>query len=154
MEQRRLDVSKWQAARPQWIYVPVLGFFYRMIEEAYIDACAGQPMIGPLLPGETRVLLPTDEGLLARDWIACSTPTRNVGRHAYMSFPECCQLLGIDADQHRVNLLAEIDAKVDMDNDEAWARLERLRARELPEDTEPLFDAPRVVPVRDQLTLF
>jgi hypothetical protein len=154
MEQRKLDVGKWQAARPQWVYSPVLWFFYRMIEEAYIDACAGVPMVGPLHGGETRILLPTDEGLLARDWIARSTPVHNAGYYKYVSFSECCEMLSLNADRQRVELLNTIDAVVDMDNDEAWARLERLRARELPDDTEPLFDAPRVVPVRDQLALF
>ena len=37
--QSKLDVSKWQAARRQWQYTPVLWFYYRMIEVAYLDAC-------------------------------------------------------------------------------------------------------------------
>jgi hypothetical protein len=54
----------------------------------------------------------------------------------------------------RPALLALIDQAVDTDNDEAWARLEELSAREPADDVEPLFDAPRIVPALDQAVLF
>ena len=148
--QSKLDVSKWQAARRQWQYTPVLWFYYRMIEVAYLDACGKD--------GDR----PTDEAVLARDWIACSEspawePAAQVsakcGRR-YVSFPECCQMLCMDADVERMTLLEMIDRSQDCDNDESWARLEVWSASEPLDDVEPLFDAPRVVPALDQLTLF
>jgi len=102
---------------------------------------------------------PTDEALLARDWIARSeaAPTWAYAlgaSHEFLSFPECCQILGLDPDVERAALLEVIDKAVDSDNDEAWARLDELSAREPQDDVEPLFDAPRVVPALDQLALF
>ena len=102
---------------------------------------------------------PTDEALLARDWIARSeaAPTWAYAlgaSHEFLSFPECCQILGLDPDVERAALLEVIDKAVDMDNDEAWARLDELSTREPQDDVEPLFDAPRVVPALDQLALF
>lgn len=153
-EQSKLDVSKWQAARPRWVYTPALWFYYRMIEVAFLDARTQEG-------GK-----PTDEALLARDWIATSemprygntvaASPRMVIRapHEFVSFPACCQMLGLDAEQERVALLDAIDKAVDSDNDEAWTRLEELAAREPLDDVEPLFDTPRVVPALDQLALF
>ena len=102
---------------------------------------------------------PTDEALLARDWIARSeaAPTWVYAlgaEHEFLSFAECCQILGIDPKVERAALLEAIDKAVDSDNDEAWARLDELSAREPQDDVEPLFDAPRVVPALDQLALF
>ena len=140
-EQSKLDVSKWQAARPRWVYTPALWFYFRMVEVAFLDARTqegGQP---------------TDEALLARDWIARSQAAP-AGSHEFVSFPECCSMLWLDAESERLALLAAIDKAVDSDNDEAWARLEELAARDPLDDVEPLFDAPRVVPALDQLALF
>ena len=152
-QQSTLDVSKWQAARPRWVYTPTLWFYYRMIEVAYLDARTCEIQAGPLRPGEALLYYPTDEALLARDWIARSQPAP-AGSLEFVSFPECCQMLGLDPEQERVALLDAIDKAVDSDNDEAWARLEELRAREPLDDVEPLFDAPRVVPALDQMALF
>lgn len=141
-EQSKLDVSRWQAARPRWVYTPTLWFYYRMIEVAFLDARTQKG-------GK-----PTDEALLARDWIARSTPPVARAAHEFVSFPECCAMLGLDAEQERLALLDAIDKAVDLDNDEAWARLEELAARTPVDDVEPLFDAPRVVPALDQISLF
>jgi hypothetical protein len=154
VEQSKLDVSKWQAARRQFLYDPALWFFYRMIEVAFLDASTGNPMIGPLRPGEARPIYATDESLLARDWIARSQSAPARAPHEFVSFPECCEMLGLDAERERMALLETIDKAVETDNDEAWARLDELSAREPVDDVEPLFDAPRVVPALDQLALF
>lgn len=136
--QSTLDVSKWQAARPRWAYQPVLWFYHRMIEVAYLDACTQANGA------------PSDAALLARDWIACSQP----GRHEFVSFPECCEMLGLDPETERLGLLGAIDAAVDMDTDDAWARLADLAAHAPQGDLTPLFNAPRVVRVLDQMTLW
>ena len=145
-QQSALDVSKWQAARPRWVYTPALWFYFRMIEVAYLDARTEEN-------GK-----PTDEALLARDWIArsggYSTEGQSAGKSTFVSFPECCQMLGLNPERERLALLDAIDKAVDSDNDEAWARLDELAAREPQDDVEPLFDAPRVVPALDQLALF
>jgi len=159
-QQSRLDVSKWQAARRQFQYTPVLWFYYRMIEVAFLDARGSS--------GHT----PSDEALLARDWIARSEdvshptivpllPLALVAAgvsvqppHEYVSFPECCRMLSLNADVERVALLELIDSAVDCDNDEAWERLEALSLAEPLDDVEPIFDAPRVVPALDQMSLF
>lgn len=141
-EQSKMDVSKWQSARPRWVYTPALWFYYRMIEVALLDARTKDGG------------LPTDEALLARDWIARSQPPAAGAPHEFVSFPECCQVLSLDADVERTALLETIDKAVDTDNDEAWARLDELAAREPLDDVEPLFDAPRVVPALDQMALF
>lgn len=187
-EQSSLDVSRWQAATRGFVYTPVLWFFVRMIDVAYLDAqtiypasvpgqrtapCAAPPpllsgMAIPMVVSEDEPLpasalkypgKPTDEALLARDWIARSeaAPTWAYAlgaSHEFLSFPECCQILGLDPDVERAALLEVIDKAVDSDNDEAWARLDELSAREPQDDVEPLFDAPRVVPALDQLALF
>lgn len=141
-QQSKLDVSKWQAARPKWLYTPTLWFFFRMIEVAYLDAKTKE--------GDKA----TDEALLARDWIARSESASPRAPHEFVSFPECCRMLGMDPEMERLALLDAIDKAVDVDNDEAWARLDELAAREPLDDVEPLFDAPRVVPALDQLALF
>jgi hypothetical protein len=141
-QQSKLDVSKWQASRRQWNYTPVLWFYYRMIEVAFLDARSKD--------GDR----PTDEALLARDWIARSESVPPPAPREYVSFPECCQMLGLKPDVERVALLEMIDAAVDCDDDEAWARLEVLRESEPTDDAESLFDAPRIVPALDQMMLF
>ena len=157
--QATLDVSKWQAARRRWLYTSALWFYYRMIEVAFLDARTIVRTEGPLRPGEALPTYPTDEALLARDWIARSAPVPakvyvSGARHEFVSFPECCEMLGLNADVERVALLDAIDNAVDSDNDEAWERLAELSAREPLDDAEPLFNAPRVVPALDQITLF
>lgn len=141
VEQSKLNVNRWQAARRKWLYTPTLWFYYRMIEAAFLDAHAPTGK-------------PTNEALLARDWIARSETSPAHGNRAFVSFPECCQMLGLNADAERAALLDAIDKAVETDNDEAWARLEELSASEPLDDAEPLFDAPRVVPALDQLALF
>src|SRR2546423_420258 len=96
-EQSKLDVSRWHAARPRWVYTAALWFYYRMIEVAFLDARTKE--------GGN----PTDEALLARDWIARSQPPAAGAPHEFVSFPECCQMLGLDPEQERVALLDAID---------------------------------------------
>ncbi|HZP03430.1 MAG TPA: hypothetical protein VFB43_00925 [Terracidiphilus sp.] len=140
----RLDVSKWQAAREQFHYDPVLWFFYRFVEVAYLDAKT------TLWSGE-----PSDEALLARDWIARSEDPPPHLIHDFVSFPLCCRVLGLNPDNERTALLEAIDKAVERnDEDCAWARLDVLSALEPKDDIEPLFDAPRIVPVLDQIALF
>ena len=112
------------------------------------------PLAAMKYPGK-----PTDEALLARDWIARSEAAPAWvyafgALHEFLSFSECCEMLGLDVELERVTLLQAIDSAVDSDNDEAWARLDELRTRDPQDDVEPLFDAPRVVPALDQLALF
>jgi hypothetical protein len=158
-QQSKLDVSRWQASRRQFQYTPVLWFFYRMIEVAYLDGRSTARAEGPLRPGESPRLFPTDEALLARDWIARS---EDAATREFISFPHCCRMLGLNAEVERAELLRRIDVEfmeptgVDFtnDSDESWARLDELSAREPADDAEPLFNAPRIVPALDQLTLF
>ncbi len=126
----------------QWVYTLVLWFYFRMIEVAFLDACTQES-------GS-----PTNEALLARDWIARSESVEAKAPHYFVSFPECCRVLGLDPEVESVALLNAIDKAVETDNDEAWERLEELSAREPLDDVEPLFDAPRVVPALDQMALF
>lgn len=153
-EQSKLDVSKWQAGRPQWSYTPVMWFFYRMIEVAFLDAQMKVRVEGPLLPNEAPIYRPADEALLSRDWIARSEALPAKAPREYVSFPDCCQMLGLKVAVERVALLDVIDRAIDFDEDESWARLEDLSAREPEDDVEPLFNALRVVPALDQLCLF
>jgi hypothetical protein len=146
-QQTQLDVSKWQASRRKFLYTPVLWFYYRMIEVAFLDARA-------TVNGK-----PTDAALLGRDWIARSEPVARPANAPalpweYVDFPECCRMLGLNPDVERTALLEMIDRAIETDDDECWARLEVLSASEQVDDVEPLFDAPRVVPALDQLTLF
>jgi hypothetical protein len=97
---------------------------------------------------------PTDEALLARDWIARSEPIPAGAPFEFVSFPECCERLGVAADGWRVALLERIDKAVDFDLDELWARLEEIGATEPKDDPEPLFEAFRCVPALDQMALF
>ena len=147
--EQKLDVSKWYAARRQFLYTPVLWFYHRMIVAAVLDAHSKvetEPLSGKQKP--------SDEALLARDWIARSEDAPAMADHKFVSFPECCRMLSLDPEVERPALLALIDQAVDTDNDEAWARLEELSAREPADDVEPLFDAPRIVPALDQAVLF
>jgi hypothetical protein len=146
----------------QWNYCAAMQFFARVINVALID-CKCALAIAPVahaalvalpLPGADPAGRPTDDALLARDWIARSESPADGRVRRYLSFPECCGQIGVDVEASRTALLAAIDAAGDYDNDEAWARLEELSARELPDDVEPLFDAPRVVPALDQIALF
>jgi hypothetical protein len=136
-------------------------FYVRFIHVALLD-CNCMLAIFPLAQGLLRAVpqpgalatdRPTDAALLARDWIATSAPMRAEKRR-FISLPECCEQLSLDADAQRVALLAVVDLAGDYDNDEAWERLEQLRTAEPQDDDEPLFDAPRLVPELDQLNLF
>ena len=149
----------WKRDLTPFRYNTVLWFYYRMVEVAYLDSKMAGRMVGPLRPGEKRPVFVSDEALLARDWIARSesAPDWAYARgaeHKFLSFPECCKMLGLDADAERVALLARIDSEVETDTEECWARLEVISAREPVDDIEPLFDAPRVVPALDQMALF
>lgn len=118
------------------VYHPAMWLYLRMIQYAVIDATRG---------GRKR---PSDEALLARDWIATSS---GVGwrESGYLSFEHCCSVLGLDADAERVALLEQIDRSRDFDTPECWARLEALRAQEI--DCPAIFATPRVVPALDQM---
>ena len=145
MEQSRFDVNRWQAARPQWHYSPVMWFYWRMVKAALLDVRCD------------AVGRPTDEALLVRDWVARSEadPRIPVGNgRRFVSFPECCEQLGLNAENERLALLALIDNHCEFDTDEAWERLEALSAAQPSDDEEPLFEGLRIVPALDQMTLF
>lgn len=134
----------WVRVQRAWLYDPALWFSYRMVEVAYLDAYN---------QGST----PSDEALLARDWIATSEPVNIHGletRERFISFPECCERLGLNVYAERLALLERIDAGGDFDNDEAWERLASLSQAEMQDDAEELFEAFRVVPALDQFQLF
>jgi hypothetical protein len=145
-----------------WNYSPSMQFFARFINVALIDcrctlavaAVSHGVLVAVTLPGADAKARPTDEALLARDWIARSEEPADTHSRRFLSFPGCCAQLSADVEQSRLSLLAVIDSAGDFDNDEAWARLDELSACELQDDVEPLFDAPRVVPALDQLALF
>ena len=160
MESRsQLDVSRWQAGVRHWHYSPEMQYFARMINTALIE-CKCALAVAPLshgalvatpLPSAKSDWIPSDAALLARDWIARSEDER---AERFVGFPTCCSCIGADVEQSRTNLLAVIDAAGDYDNDEAWARLERLSQQVIEDDTEPLFLAPRCIPALDQMALF
>jgi hypothetical protein len=137
-----LDVNRWHACRPQYTYTPAMWFFHRLIESAYLDATAIV---------DRR---PSDEAILARDWIACSIELPAASEPGFVSFAECCHWLGIDANTEMVGLLEKIDQLGDFDTDEAFERLESLSLQEAADDPEPLFEDMRIVPAVDQLTMF
>jgi hypothetical protein len=161
-QQSRMDVNSWQAARRQWNYCPALQFFARMVCVALIDckctlavapvACGS--LVALALRGADPAAVPTDEALLARDWIARSLSPADRMERRFLSFDECCAQLSVDAEKSRVALLAAVDAAGDYDTDENWERLAELIAREPMDDFEPLFDAPRIVAALDQMALF
>ena len=141
MQSKNLQVDQWQAVQRKWLYSPVLWFSYRMVEVAYLDAKDQGPV-------------PSDEALLARDWIATSESLPPLLRGDFVSFPECCERLGLSVDAERVALLERIDAGGYFDTDEAWERLAALEVAVEDDDAEALFDAFRVVPALDQFTMF
>jgi hypothetical protein len=137
-------------------------FYLRVIEVAVIDCncCLGLASIsrGVIValpkPAADPQARPTDEALLARDWIATSETLKPRGEWPFVSFPECCEHLGANVEASRMALLDAIDKAGDFDTDEAWARLEALSTSEPKDDIEPLFEAFRVVSARDQMALF
>lgn len=143
--QAKMAVDRWQQGRPHWNYDPAMQFWYRFVMTALHDAMQEDGGV------------PTDEALLARDWFATSQPGFEVnGRREFVSFEECCFWLGLNVDAERVSVLGAIDSHADFDTDVLFARLSVL-AESNPDDTDALFDTPdlfRVVPVRDQGTLF
>jgi hypothetical protein len=145
----------------QWNYSTALQFFARMINGALIDCkCAlgisqtstHGVLVALHLRGADEEAVPMDEALLARDWIAQSVTPADCRQRRYLSFAECCSQLGVDWELSRTNLLAAINTAADYSTDQVAARLAVLRAAELPDDAEPLFDAPRIVPAVDQIT--
>jgi hypothetical protein len=164
-QQSKLDVSKWQAAAREWNYSPTMQFYRRMIEMALIDcncslgitALSHGVMVALPNPSADPASMPTDEALLARDWIARSeapAPCEECEECRFISFAMCCEQLGANVDGSRVALLDAVDRTADFDSDESWTRLEVLSQAESKDDVEPLFDAPRIVPAIDQLSLF
>jgi hypothetical protein len=141
MAQSKLDVSKWQACRPQWHYTPALWFYWRMVEAALLDVRAVEGV-------------PTDQALLVRAWVAWSESSPARAPRRFVSFPECCDQLGLNVEVERMALLELIDGMGDFDTDEAWARLAVLEAADSEGDEEPLFEGMRVVPALDQMSLF
>jgi hypothetical protein len=140
MDHSKMPDEYWVRVRRKWLYDPALWFSYRMVEVAYLDAYNQGPR-------------PSDEALLARDWIATSQPVPGCADGEYVSFPECCERLGLNEDAERMGLLDAIDAGGEFDTDRAWERLEVLSQSEPKDDLEPLFDAYRVVPALDQFNL-
>jgi hypothetical protein len=140
MQSKNLQVDQWQAARRKWFYDPVLWFSYRMVEVAYLDA-------------KDQGSRPSDEALLARDWIATSESLPPRVESDFVSFPECCERLCLNADVERMALLERIDAGGEFDSDEAWERLAVLELAELKDDVEAIFEAFRVVPALDQFNM-
>ncbi|ADV83856.1 hypothetical protein [Terriglobus saanensis] len=117
-------------------------YYFRMIEVALEEAQDGKKGA------------PTDEALLARDWIARPTPKIS-DRLAYLtSFSHACFVLELAEDVIRCSLLGVIDRKQRFDTRECAERLAELQSHPLEGDEVELFDAPRVVPVRDQGVLF
>lgn len=155
-------------AAPEWNYSPALQFFARMINAALIDCkcclgfarCSHGALVAVPLRGAAPDAVPGDEALLARDWIAGSVTPADLKQRRYLSFAECCRQLGVEWERSRANLLAVIDAAADYRfavegfSTATGVRLEQLRRADLPDDAEPLFDAPRVVPAVDQMPLF
>jgi len=141
MAHRAAGVDWWQDDLCKWVYDPAMWFSYRMVEVAYLDAKDQGPV-------------PSDEALLARDWIATSEPLPALTGGDYVSFPECCDRLGLNVDAERMALLERIDATGEFDTDEAWERLAALELAEPKDDVEALFEAYRVVPALDQFTMF
>lgn len=137
-----LRPKEWWQRELERRYDPALWFYYRMIEVALIDSRM------------KRDGAPTDEALLARDWIAASEEPRRGTPHEYVSFPECCRMLNLDPDRERVALLEKIDSTADFDVDELWMRLAQIGVSEPKDDNEPLFDGFRCVPALDQMTMF
>lgn len=120
------------------VYHPSLWLYLRMIQYAVIDATRG------------RHSQPSDEALLARDWIATSDGIDWGG--GFLSFEHCCSVLGLDTDAERVALLERIDRTRDFDNPECWHRLAALRAQD--PEPQPVFAQMRCVPVLDQMRFF
>jgi len=117
-------------------------FYFRLIETALEEAQDGK---------QGR---PTDEAVLARDWIARPAPDL-MDRDAYLtSFTQACDVLEISEVVIRSRLLQMIDAKHEFHTRECADRLAQLIAMPLEGDEEELFAAPRVVPIRDQTSLF
>jgi hypothetical protein len=149
-------------AAPDWNYSPALQFFARMINAALIDCkcCLGfarnshGALVAVPLRGAAPDAVPSDDALLARDWIAYSITPRDLTQRRYLSFAECCRQLGVAWEQSRANLLAVVDKAADYSTDAVRERLAALRVADLPDDVEPLFDAPRIVPAVDQISLF
>lgn len=161
------SVNSNTAGERQWNYCPAMQFFARVINVALID-CQCVLAVAPVshgtlvalpLPGVYEVAIgpmerPTDDALLARDWIARSQSPKDGRTRRFLSFPECCAQLDVDAESSRLALLAVIDSVGDYDSDYADDRLEQLSAAELPDDVEPLFQTARIVPALDQFSLF
>ena len=103
---------------------------------------------------DTRYNKPTDEALLARDWIVRPSPARTDRLAFITSFQFACELLELPVDEMRARMLRVIDAKANFLTRDAIDRLERLKAEPLPGDEVERFAAPRVVPSRDQQRLF
>jgi hypothetical protein len=117
-------------------------FYFRLIETALEEAQDGK---------QGR---PTDEAVLARDWIARPAPDC-MDRDTYLaSFTQTCDVLEISEIVLRSRLLQMIDARHEFHTRECAERLAKLIAMPLDGDEEELFAAPRVVPVRDQTSLF
>lgn len=91
-----LNVSRWQAARRQFNYSPVLQFFLRMIVSTALDARKMQD------DGT-----PSDEALLARAWFAKETKPGD--EDYFPSFSCCCNVLERDEATERYMTLRIID---------------------------------------------
>lgn len=147
----------------RWNYDPALQFFARMVNGALIDCkCAlgvspdatHGALVALHLRGADPKRRPTDEALLAYDWIANSRTPYSSRQRRYLSFSECCRQLGVDWERSRTNLLAVMETAADFKAEDVPARLAALRAADPPDDVEPKFNAYRVVPAVDQQRLF
>lgn len=160
------SVNSNTAGERQWNYSPAMQFFARVINVALID-CGCVLGVAPVshgtlvalpLPGVHAPVIgprtrPTDEALLARDWIARSASPMDGRTRRFLSFPECCSQLDVDAERSRLSLLATIDGVGDYESEDADRRLDALNDAELPDDYEPLFETARIVPAFDQYSL-
>lgn len=141
-ERRERERRAWLGPLRPRFREPLMLCYWRQIEVALEEAQDSKD-------GE-----PTDEALLARDWIVRPSPSR-LDRAAFItSFQFACELLELPIEEMRARLLAVIDAKQQFNTRQCAERLTRLKSNPLPGDEDEVFTAPRVVPSRDQQRLF
>lgn len=132
----------WRGLNPR-VLSPVHYFYLRMIDVTVEEA------------RDTKDGIPTDDAVLAVDWLIARKAEPLGDRLTYLcSIENCAAVLSVDVRRLRGNIRRYLRYQVIATAQADVARLYMLTSKPLDGDEDELFDALRVVPVLDQGNLF
>ena len=150
MSTREAMTEEWRENErlPYWngirvrLKTPMHSMYKRLIDVAVEEA------------RDVRDGLPTDEAVLAIDWLLRKADPKGSPTVYLMSMENCCNVLESDVRRLRGNIRQYLGYQTICTAQADHHRLFALTSKPLADDVEELFEDFRVVPALDQRTLF